>query len=694
MHESQRPALHDDPTGDLSDGPSDGPSEGPSEGPSGVRPEDRSEGPSEGRSEGRSEAPGDARPAASRTPSRRALLGAGAAVAGSGLLAACGASDTASGPDVKARPYGPHPSRRPPESPGSHGYHGSPGSPRPHGTHKDHDGHGSHDSHGTHDAHGTHGSHGGGGSSGKPPRGYVVPGGREVADCERRRGSGPTRHFTLTAAPTRLELGGGRTVRTWAYGDELPGKEIRVTAGERIALTLHNHLPQSTTLHWHGLHVRNDMDGVPDLTQRACRPGGSYDYRLMVTQPGTHWLHPHVGVQLDRGLYAPLIVEDPREPLSYDREWVVLIDDWIDGIDGHTPDAVLAGFLKRAGRHGGGMGHMGAMGMGMGDDGKGGGGTDTRGGHDDHGHDEHDEHDEHDDRHDRRHGRHKGDHERHHGHHHGSSRRPFGGRRRLWGDPGSVDHPLHLINGRTARHPHTFRARPGDRIRIRIINAGGDTSYRVALGGHRMTVTHTDGFPVRHAKTDALLLGVGERYDVLVTAKDGAFPLTALAEGKRNRSALAVLRTGSGAAPGPSDRPEELRGRLMTADRLKAAPSARLTSRRPDRVIDMTLTGNMARYNWAINGRPYTPYQRYPVREGERVRIVFRNHTRMWHPMHLHGHHFALPHGGPRKDTTIMLPGRRLAVDFDADNPGLWMVHCHNIYHSESGMMTILGYRS
>ncbi|MEE4425461.1 multicopper oxidase domain-containing protein [Streptomyces bugieae] len=670
MRDSQRPALHDDPSGD--------PSERPSEGPSDVRPEDRPE--------GRSDAPGDVPPAGPRTPSRRALLGAGAAVAGSGLLAACGTSDTGSGPDVKAGLYGSHPSRRPHESPGprtshgSHGSHGAAGSPAPHGTHRDHDGHGSHDSHGR------HGSHGGGGSEGRPPRGYVAPDGPEVAECERKRkrGSGPVRHFTLTAAPTRLELGGGRTVRTWAYGDELPGKEIRVTAGERIALTLHNHLPQSTTVHWHGLHVRNDMDGVPDLTQRAVRPGGSFDYRFTVTDPGTHWLHPHVGVQLDRGLYAPLIVEDPREPLSYDREWVVLIDDWLDGIDGHTPDALLAGFLKRAGRHGGGMGHMGGMGMNMdmGDDGKGGGGTATRHGH---GHDEHDGHGGHG----HRHGHGKGD----HGHGHGSPRRPFG-RRRLWGNPGSVDHPLHLINGRTAGHPHTFRARPGDRIRIRIINAGGDTSYRVALGGHRMTVTHTDGYPVRHAKTDTLLLGVGERYDVLVTAKDGAFPLTALAEGKRNRSALAVLRTASGAAPGPSDRPGELRGKLMTADRLKAAESVLLSARRPDRVIDMTLTGNMARYNWAINGRPYSPYQRYPVRSGERVRIVFRNHTRMWHPMHLHGHTFALPHGGPRKDTTIVLPGRQHAVDFDADNPGLWMVHCHNIYHSESGMMTILGYRS
>jgi FtsP/CotA-like multicopper oxidase with cupredoxin domain len=265
----------------------------------------------------------------------------------------------------------------------------------------------------------------------------------------------------------------------------------------------------------------------------------------------------------------------------------------------------------------------------------------------------------------------------------------------LGGDAGDVDHPYHLVNGRTAKDPQTFRARPGDRIRIRFINAGGDTAYRVALGGHTMTVTHTDGFPVEHAETEALLLGMGERYDVLVTAKDGAFPLTALAEGKK-RSALAVLRTGGGAAPGPSARPKELDGRLLTADRLKAAASVRMPrtgSRRPDRTIRLDLTGSMAAYDWAINKKPYRASQRYGVRAGERVRLSFRNRTGMWHPMHLHGHTFALPGGGPRKDTAIVLPGKTLQVDFDADNPGLWMIHCHNVYHSESGMMTVLGYR-
>ncbi|MFI1796090.1 multicopper oxidase family protein [Streptomyces sp. NPDC020379] len=486
-----------------------------------------------------------------------------------------------------------------------------------------------------------------------PSVGYLAPDGEEVAAAEAKRGTGPVREVELTATRARLDLG-GRTVDSWAYGDRLPGREIRVTAGDTLAVTLANHLPEATSLHWHGLALRNDMDGVPGLTQRAVRPGASYAYRFTVTHPGTYWVHPHSGVQQDRGLYAPLIVEDPKEPLSYDKEWVVVLDDWVDGVDGSTPDGVLAELSRGMGGmegmdHGGhGMGKMSGMAMGAGQ----------------------------------------------------SSPAPAGPPRMmmgatsplLGGDAGDVAYPHYLVNGRTPDAPETFTAKPGDRIRVRFVNAGGDTAFRVALGGHRMTVTHTDGFPVEHAETDALLLGMGERYDVLVEAGDGVFPLTALAEGKK-AAALAVLRTGGGRAPGAAARPRELDGTLLTADRLKADRSVRLRGRRPDRTIELDLTGSMAKYDWAVNNRKYAPDQRYPVAAGERVRLAFVNRTTMWHPMHLHGHTFALPGGGPRKDTAIVRPGARLEVDFDADNPGLWMLHCHNVYHAESGMMTVLGYR-
>lgn len=493
------------------------------------------------------------------------------------------------------------------------------------------------------------------------PEGYVSPYGKEVATVEAGRGSGPERKVRVTATATPLELGGGLTVKSWAYGDRLPGQEVRLTAGDTLALTLANNLPQETSLHCHGISMRNDMDGVPGVTQAPIRPGAEFTYRFVVADPGTYWFHPHTGVQLDRGLYAPLIVEDPREPLSYDKEWVLLLDDWVDGVDGSTPDAVLAELRK-------GMppGHSG----------------------------------------------------------HGSvtqakatataratataspspESRPSGPPRLLrgtksnllGGEAGDVDYPYYLINGRTPDDPSQFVAKPGDRIRLRIINAGGETAFRVALGGHKLTVTHTDGFPVRPVETDAVLVAMGERYDVMVTAEDGVFPLTALAEGKK-ASTMAVLRTGGGSLPEPDVRPAELdRKVLKSAAFLEPDESVAFSRRRPDRMMRIKLTGGMERYDWAFDDKPYSPNGLYDVREGERVRMVFINATDMWHPIHLHGHTFALAGingSGARKDTAAVLPHRKVTIDFDADNPGLWMLHCHNIYHSESGMMTTVAYR-
>ncbi|OKI52632.1 multicopper oxidase family protein [Streptomyces sp. MJM1172] len=538
-------------------------------------------------------------------PTRRAVLGASAALAGSGLLSACSGAGT-----------------------GSATGQGSTG----------------------------HGAMRHGGSAADTPPGYVDPAGPEVRAAEAaRKATGPLTEVRVTATATPLDLGGGVSVRSWAYGDTLPGKEVRATAGGTLALTLANNLPEATSLHWHGLALRNDMDGVPGLTQRDIAPGGSFSYKFAVPAPGTFWFHPHTGVQQDRGLYAPLIIEDPKEPLSYDKEWVVVLDDWLDGVDGSTPDAVLASLRKgmpaNHAAHGPQAGKTAKPGT------PGATGTNRSGGPD---------------------------------------RLLVGSESDILGkEAGDVAYPHYLINGRVPADPSVFTAKPGDRIRLRIVNAGGDTAFRIALGGHQLTVTHTDGYPVEPATTDCLLLGMGERYDVLVTAGDGVFPLTALAEGK-GQAALAVLRTGAGTAPTASTRPAELESRPLPADELKAAESVALDGREPDRTLQMRLTGNMQRYNWAFDNEPYTPEQRRPVKAGERVRIEFANSTPMWHPLHLHGHTFALGtggQGGARKDTTIILPGQRLTVEFDADNPGLWMAHCHNVYHSESGMMTVLGYQ-
>ncbi|MGW0584697.1 multicopper oxidase family protein, partial [Streptomyces sp. NPDC002920] len=253
----------------------------------------------------------------------------------------------------------------------------------------------------------------------------------------------------------------------------------------------------------------------------------------------------------------------------------------------------------------------------------------------------------------------------------------------------------HLVNGRVPTDPAVYTGKPGRRVRLRIVNAGGDTAYRVALGGHKLTITHTDGFPVEHQQVDALLIGMGERYDVLVTLEDGVFPLVALAEGK-DAAGMALMRTGSGSAPKPTVRPAELDGRIVTASQLRAADDVRLEAKKTDRVHRIELTGSMATYDWAVNGKRYDladpTANPLLVEEGQRVRLDFVNTTDMWHPMHLHGHTYQLGGTGPRKDTTIVPPKKKVSVVFDADNPGQWMLHCHNAYHGEAGMMALVAY--
>ena len=521
--------------------------------------------------------------------------------------------------------------------------------------------------------------------SASPSPMLVDPSGPQVAaaDAKRTR-TGRSVNVSLMAVSGMVDLG-GPTVSTWAFDGRLPGREIRISAGDTLAVTLANHLAQPTAIHWHGVALRNDMDGVPPVTQRAVAPGAAFTYRFTTDAPGTYWFHPHVGVQLDRGLYGPLIVQDPHEPLKYDDEWVVVLDDWLDGVTG-TPDQVFAALNQ--GMAGMGMGSGGSSaspsassgGMSGMDMGSSASTSPSTGGMDS--------------------GMDMGS---------ASASPSMGGMSGsgsqfmltgassalLGGDAGDVKYPYYLVNGKVAASPEVYRGKPGDRLRIRMINAGGDTAFRVALGGHQLTITHTDGYPVKHQQVDAILIAPGERYDVLVTLGDGIFPLTALAEGK-DSAGRALVRTGSGRTPSASVRPRELNGMIMTAGQLTAADEVKLSAKNPDRTHRIELTGNMSAYSWAINGRRFDMNKAtaspFLAAQGQRVRLEFVNSTKMWHPMHLHGHTYQQGANGPRKDTSIVLPGQSVTCDFDADNPGQWLLHCHNVYHGEAGMMGLLAY--
>jgi FtsP/CotA-like multicopper oxidase with cupredoxin domain len=266
----------------------------------------------------------------------------------------------------------------------------------------------------------------------------------------------------------------------------------------------------------------------------------------------------------------------------------------------------------------------------------------------------------------------------------------------MGGLTGDVTYPLHVINGRAPSERETIDAKSGQRVRIRLINAGSDTAYRVAVGGHRLTVTHADGFPVEPVDVDNVVLGMGERYDVIVTALSGSFPIVAVPEGKNDPAGEAILRTSPTAtAPTIGSRPTELSGRTIAYGDLVAISSARLPATNPDRSETIRLTANATGYVHGITGRSFPDSMPIAVAEGERLRLTIVNNTMMVHPIHLHGHTFQLVgDGSARKDTVNVLPMGAAAIDIVADNPGQWMLHCHNTYHLETGMATVLSYRA
>jgi len=460
----------------------------------------------------------------------------------------------------------------------------------------------------------------------------ILPTDQLVAQYEDARPS------TGTTVTQKLSAGmfdatvAGTALSTWGYNGALNGPVIRAKTGDTLNVPVSNALAESTSVHWHGLALRNDADGVPVVTQPAIKPGNNFDYQFRLNQPGTYWYHSHVDMQRERGLSGALIIEDPREPLLYDQEWVILLDDWLDGITG-TPDEAfdeLSMGMDMSGMEMP-MTHMLT------------GATSTY----------------------------------------------------LGGDAGDVSMPAHLFNGKAAQDAEVFQSRPGNRIRLRIINAAGDTAYRVGVPGQKMTLTHTDGFPVQHEDVDAVVLGMGERIDAILTVHDGYTPLLAIPEGKDGHS-YGLISTGSGTAPDTNTLPLTLDGIVTDGGRLTADDSVLFSAKTPDRLHTVRLTGSMAKYDWSINGRRFDMKQpfagAFDISLDERVQVKLVNDTTMWHPVHLHGHSFQLANNGARKDTVIVRPKETVTFEFEADNPGQWIAHCHNAYHAEGGMMGLFSY--
>lgn len=453
----------------------------------------------------------------------------------------------------------------------------------------------------------------------------------------------------LEAAPGTVDLARDGRAEAWLYNGTLPGPVIRVREGAQLRIQLDNRLDVESSVHWHGLPQRgtNAMDGVPGVTQRAVPPRGRFFYDFVAEPAGTFFFHSHYGLQIEHGLYAPLIIEPRREPLAYVREYVIVLDDW----PAESPERMLANLV--AGRPP--IPGMNAPMAGMA------AGPSSM----------------------------------------GPMRAPDGVTNvaEVLAEVGpDVAYKTFLVNGRPPSDAPTFQVRRGDRVRLRLINAGAATPFRVSLAGHRLAVTHADGAPVQPLTVDALEIAMGERYDVIVTADNpGVWALRASSVDEPTRGALAVFRY-AGVTSGEQRAPvmPTANGVLLRYADLVSIDRASWSDR-PDRMFDLALRGQMAPYAWSIGDVP-SPAPPLGVRAGELVQVRMRNETPMRHPMHLHGHSFRLrtsADGGRAtvlKDTASVEPGAMLEFQFRADNPGAWLFHCHHAYHQEVGMMRVLRY--
>jgi FtsP/CotA-like multicopper oxidase with cupredoxin domain len=489
-------------------------------------------------------------------------------------------------------------------------------------------------------------------------RAFVMAGARfvtgsSIAAAVMRAGSigreasaaGETANHVLRAARFPA-AGGGNRRKVWGYDGQSPGPLIRAREGETIRIRVVNELDVPTSIHWHGIHQHGSwtMDGVEEISRPPIAAGSEFTYEFRAEPAGTHWYHSHVGVQYGNGLIGPLIVEE-RQPLAgYDREDVLLINDCFNEIG----DAILAKLRKGTRMSGDKMPAM----KQMADKAKMPGMKHTAGG-------------------------------------------------QAMRDLADVPYESALINGK-GRFPGSDKTafaevvvKPGERLRLRLINGSSTFTFRFQVDDHPLTVIATDGSPTRPVQVDNLVLAPGERYDVILEAvRRGVHWIHAAAVG--GGEVLAVLRYAGVSSQAPVTTPVRWGSRALEASMLRSPQPVKLTTQATE--IPIVLGGSMMPYRWSINGQFYPKADPIVFQKDQSIRFLFRNTTGMDHPFHLHGHSFWVigkPGGynlvDPVEKDTINVPaGSELAVQWVADNPGRWFFHCHIEWHLMTGMARVL----
>jgi FtsP/CotA-like multicopper oxidase with cupredoxin domain len=437
--------------------------------------------------------------------------------------------------------------------------------------------------------------------------------------------------FTLTARTSRLDVTADQSLPVWTFNNSVPGPEIRVKQGENVKITLINELPDPTTIHWHGLPVPNEMDGIPGVTQNAVQPGESFVYEFKADIPGTYWYHSHQdGVnQVDKGLYGSFIVE--AEDNQVERDYTLVLDEWMSS---------GSEVMDMSSMDHGNMENM----------------KDTSGG--------------------------------------------------MMEDHDMSMYDLFTINGKSGSSIDNLVVNEGEQVRLRLINAGF-MSHNIHLHGHEFKVTATDGQPINDPGTlkDRLIsIAPGERYDIEFEANNpGQWYLEDHGNGARVKGMKVVIEY-EGTEPGKDLPNEAVSLPLFDLSSYGQKTKSVFTL---DQKYDMEYTMNLGTEQkdgeqvFTINGQTYPNTETLNVKKGDTVKMRFVNNSKSDdHPMHLHGHFFQVLskngqplEGSPMvKDTLNVKPGEEYTVAFEADNPGDWMFHCHDLHHASAGMVTHLLY--
>jgi FtsP/CotA-like multicopper oxidase with cupredoxin domain len=508
------------------------------------------------------------------------------------------------------------------------------------------------------------------------------------------------RSFDLSIGETPVNFTGANRIAL-AINGSVPGPLLRWREGDTVTLRVANQLDEDTSIHWHGMILPAEMDGVPGLSFHGIRPRESYTYRFPVGQSGTYWYHSHSGFQEQRGVYGAIVIE-PREPdpIAFDREHVLLLSDWTD----EDPDRVFRKLKKHASYYNFNRRTLGDFFK----DARRGGLGDTL-----------------------------------------AERWAWGAMRMNPTDLSDVSGATytHLMNGVTPDGNWTGLFKPGQRVRLRFINGSAMTYFDVRIPGLKMTVVAADGQPVHPVTVDEFRIATAETFDVIVepsgqeafTIFAQAMDRTAYAAGTlavrdglrapvpapdpRVFLSMADMGHDSGAHAGhampgttaPNHPKTEARNPLV--DMQAMMPMSRLDDpgiglrsngrrvltyadlgsvfrdpdgRDPGRTIELHLTGHMEKFTWSFDGVKFSDAEPLHLSYNERLRIVLVNDTMMAHPIHLHGMWSDLENDAGdfmvRKHTIDLPPGTRRTYRVRADALGRWAYHCHLLFHMEAGM--------